>query len=71
MHLSWSNKLIVMLGIKLGANLEVKLGVGSKTVRHFFCIGLPKMHIQFLIGPAESIRGLASIRIDLSLTALN
>ena len=25
--LSWCNKLIVMLGIKLGVNLEVKLGV--------------------------------------------
>ena len=25
------NKLIAMLGIKLGVNLEVKLGVGSKT----------------------------------------
>ena len=31
LHSSWRNKLIVMLEIKLGLNLEVKLGVGSKT----------------------------------------
>ena len=31
LHLSWCNKLIVLFGIKLEVNLELNLGVGSKT----------------------------------------
>ena len=38
-----------MLGIKLGVNLEVKFGVGSKAgslpkMHGLICIGLPKVH---------------------------
>ena len=39
-----------MSGIKLEANLEVKLGVGNKTGGQKFCIGLPKMHGRIRIG---------------------
>ena len=31
LHSTWCKKLIVMLGIKIRVNIEVKLGVGSKT----------------------------------------
>ena len=58
-----------MLGIKLGENLEVKLGVGSKTgslpkmhgririglpkVHGRIHIGLPKVHGRFRIDPPQ------------------
>ena len=57
-----------MLGIKLGVNLEVKLGakirigfhkmhgrirIGLPKVHGRICIGLPKVHGQFRIGPPQ------------------